>query len=73
MELTHLGLEQSLGNILSFQIGIYGQDLSKQKARTTAGVTYKQGNYLLSIAGEKYQLLNTDVYRYLFSLNIPVK
>ena len=73
VEMTHFGIEQSLGSILSFQFGIYGQDLSRQKAKTTAGLSYQKSGYMLSLAGEKYQLADADVNRYLFSLNIPMK
>ncbi|MCB4790750.1 MAG: hypothetical protein LHV68_02570 [Elusimicrobia bacterium] len=73
-ELTHIGLEQSLGNILSFQIGMYGPDLNnKNLSRFTGGISYQKGSYKLSLAGEKYMVSSNDVYRYLFSLNIPVK
>jgi hypothetical protein len=53
--------------------GIFGTDLNKQEeTHLTAGLGYEQNKYRLSLAGEKYRLNMTDVYRYVFSLDLPI-
>lgn len=72
-ESIHFGLEQNLGNILKVRGGIYGKDLkSDDTTHISAGVGYNKNNYSLSLSGEKYKLEGTDVFRYLFSLDLPI-
>lgn len=72
-DLAHYGLEQALGNALRLRAGIWGDDLNnKETVHVTAGIGYLANNYDLSLAGEKYRLLETDVVRYVLSVNIPM-
>lgn len=70
---THFGFEQYLGKVLALRGGIYGNDLNdKESTHLTAGFGYAKNNYTISLAGERYRLDKTDVYRYLFSLDLPM-
>jgi hypothetical protein len=72
-ELTHFGLEQSLGNSLKIELGIYGEDLSDENsAHYTGGISYLMNGYVVSLAGELYRLEDTGVTRFLLSLNLPL-
>jgi hypothetical protein len=71
--IAHFGIEQNLGKILQLRAGIYGPDLNdNETTHFTAGFGYQQNKYSLSLAGEKYRLNQTDVFRYLFSLDLPM-
>lgn len=73
VSLTHFGLEQRLGSVLALRGGIYGTDLDNNNTtHITAGLGYLSNGYDLSLAGEKYKVSGTDVYRYLFTLNLPL-
>lgn len=73
VQTTHFGIEQSLGKILCLRTGIYGTDLSdKNASHLTAGLGYQKNNYNFSISGEKYRVNNADVFRYVFSLDLPL-
>ena len=73
-QITHFGLEQALGQSLTVRAGTYGSDLNdKNRSRVTFGLGYNQNNYQLALSGEKYALNNTDVYRYVFSLAVPIQ
>ncbi|OGS24056.1 MAG: hypothetical protein A2314_05015 [Elusimicrobia bacterium RIFOXYB2_FULL_50_12] len=69
----HFGIEQNFGNIVQLRGGIFGDDLKNEgTTHLTAGIGYRKNNYSLSLSGEKYQLLGADVFRYLFSLDLPI-
>jgi hypothetical protein len=69
---SHFGFEQAIG-VVRLRAGIFGTDLNKQEeTHLTAGLGYEQNKYRLSLAGEKYRLNMTDVYRYVFSLDLPI-
>lgn len=71
-EYIHFGIEQWLGQIVALRAGTYSTDLNdKEASHITAGVGYSSGGYLLSLAGEKYRVSMTDVFRYVFSLDVP--
>ena len=71
--ITHFGIEQNLGTTLRLRAGAYGTDLKDREAiHTTAGIGYQRNGYSLSLAGEKYRVKLNDVYRYLFSLDLPI-
>lgn len=71
--LVHFGLEQNIGKVLQLRAGTYGEDLNdKETVRVTAGFGYKINDYSVSLSGEKYRLDQKDVFRYLFSLDLPL-
>jgi hypothetical protein len=73
VQTTHFGIEQRIGNILSVRAGIYGTDLnSKDATHLTAGLGYDQNNYRFSLSGEKYSIQKSDVYRFAFSMDVPL-
>jgi len=72
-ETMHFGIEQNFGNIVQLRGGIFGKDLKDEETtHLSAGIGYRKNNYSLSLSGEKYKLLGTDVFRYLFSLDLPI-
>lgn len=72
VSVTHFGIEQRLG-LIALRGGMYGEDLNDQeKTHYTAGLGYDKDKYRLSIAGEKYKVDQKDVFRYLFSLDLPL-
>jgi hypothetical protein len=71
--LTKFGWEQWLGKVLVLRAGIYGTDLSNASMSSiTGGIGYVQSAFDLSLAAEKYNIYQTDVYRYVVSINIPM-
>jgi hypothetical protein len=70
---THFGFEQNLGSMLALRGGIYGDDLNdRESTHVTAGFGFTKNSYTISLSGERYRLNKTDVYRYLFSLDLPL-
>ncbi|MFH1368264.1 MAG: hypothetical protein ABII64_03960 [Elusimicrobiota bacterium] len=71
--IIHFGAEQSLGKYLKIRMGTYGKDLNdKESTRVTAGFGYILNDFSFSLAGEKYRINMTDVFKYLLSMNIPM-
>lgn len=68
----HFGLEQWLGKILALRVGAFSNDFNNQENNHfTAGLGYCSSGYSLSLACEQYRVLQTDVYRYVLSLDAP--
>jgi len=69
---THFGFEQILG-LLQLRAGVFGTDLNDQNTtHLSAGFGYEMNKYRLSLSGEKYRLNLEDVYRYVFSIDLPI-
>jgi hypothetical protein len=74
-ELTqnHFGLEQGLGDSLKIRLGIYGPDMNDlEVTHYTAGLGYGANNMNFDISGEKYRLDESDVYRIVIGVQIPL-
>ncbi|HBU69184.1 MAG TPA: hypothetical protein DEE98_02250 [Elusimicrobia bacterium] len=72
-ETVHFGIEQAFGKIIQLRGGVYGEDLrDADKTVYTAGIGYFANKYSLSFSGEKYKINGFDVFRYLFSLDLPI-
>jgi hypothetical protein len=72
VDMTHVGIEQRVGAV-SLCAGMYGTNLDSQDAtHTTAGLGYQISKYKLFVAGEKYKVDSADVYRFVFSLDLPI-
>jgi len=71
--ITHFGLEQALGKSLKVRLGAFSSDFNDQNQTSyTYGLGYEFNKYKLSLAGQNYKISNTDVVRYLISLDIPI-
>jgi hypothetical protein len=70
---TFFGLEQNLGDVFRLRAGTYGSDLNKKdQTHLTLGLGYQNTGYTLDIGLDKYIVDQTDVFKYLFSLNAPI-
>jgi hypothetical protein len=71
--ITKFGLEQWLDKTLVLRVGIFGTDLNNTDTSSlTGGLGYVQDAFDLSLAIEKYRLLQTDVSRIVVSVNVPL-
>ena len=72
--ITHFGFEQALSGVMKVRLGAYGPDFNDQeKTNLTYGLGYELNGYKLSLAGEKYRVSAVDVYRYVFSFDVPIQ
>jgi hypothetical protein len=72
-DIVHFGMEQKLGSIIQIRAGAYGSDLNNgETTHITAGLGYTDAAYELALSGERYKLDMKDVYRFVFSLNLPI-
>jgi len=70
---NHFGLEQNIGDILKLRLGVYGPNMNDlEVTHYTAGLGYSKDNVSFDLSGEKYRLDNSDVYRIVLGLSVPL-
>jgi hypothetical protein len=78
--ILHFGIEQTLGKVIQLRLGMFGPRLNERETlHYSGGLGFIRNSYALSLSCEQYKLADPaattqlkDVYRYLFSMNIPM-